>query len=197
MKMASLKKYLETEYIVHCREIYNRQNQPTGRYAIHIGSPMCSELISLPVDTMQFTFALDSDNDGEKYIKRCRIELQEVYFRLKDMVTSGAISLYVEGNESGTVPVFYEKDGEILTDYCIEPGFPNVTNSGILMYNNTYFQDKLACAKAHIIDDMKSYTERHIDTRRGLINSLKELDVNYMKELSRQRLLSEFVENAE
>ncbi|SOC26234.1 hypothetical protein [Thalassospira xiamenensis] len=40
-----------------------------------------------------------------------------------------------------SLPVYTYEDGEILTKYCEEYGFPNVTHDGAMMYDNLFFKD--------------------------------------------------------
>ena len=43
---------------------------------------------------------------------------------------------------STSIPVYTFIDGEILEKQCEEPGWPNVTHDGCLMFQNTYSTDK-------------------------------------------------------
>lgn len=46
-----------------------------------------------------------------------------------------------------SIPVYTEEGGKIVEKLCEEPGWPNVTHDGCLMYENTYATDKAAIVR--------------------------------------------------
>lgn len=59
---------------------------------------------------------------------------------------------------SVSIPVYTYEGSQILEKYCEEPGWPNVTHDGCLMYENTFFASKDAAIAAarleagHLLD---------------------------------------------
>lgn len=45
------------------------------------------------------------------------------------------------------LPVFYSENGRVYKTFCQEYGYPNTTNEGLLMYENTFFKTKSEARK--------------------------------------------------
>ena len=45
------------------------------------------------------------------------------------------------------LPVFYAKHGRVYKTFCEQYGYPNTTNEGLLMYENTFFKTKSEARK--------------------------------------------------
>lgn len=192
MKTYALKKRLKTEYSVSRDKDFQ-----TKREKICIGSAYCHDLISLFTDNLTFRFAMDTFNKGEEYILSRGEPLSVIYVELKSMVESGEIKEYLECDDNGKVPVYYEEDGNIVETYCTEIGWPNTTNDGTLMYNNTHFSDPIKCAEYYYGDeDSREWT---IDDMNARINQKKEelerAENQLAKELERYARLKRFLEN--
>lgn len=53
---------------------------------------------------------------------------------------------------TASTPVYSFVDGQVLTLQCEEPGWPNVTHDGQLMYDNRYFIDRAKCIEKAIAE---------------------------------------------
>lgn len=51
---------------------------------------------------------------------------------------------------SSSITVYTFADGQILAQQCEEPGWPNVTHDGHLMYDNSHFTDRSKCIQRAI-----------------------------------------------
>jgi len=191
MKTHALKKRLDTKYSVS-REI----DFQTKREKLCIGSAYCHDFISLFTDDLSFRFAMDTFSEGEKYILKREGEISAAYLKLKDMVTSGEIKEYLEGNDNGKIPVYYEEYGNIIETHCTEIGWPNTTNDGTLMYNNTHFSDPVRCAeyfygdeesREWVLNDMQGRVQQKKD-------ELKKAENRLAEEIERFARLKRFLE---
>lgn len=52
-----------------------------------------------------------------------------IWNKLEELIESGEIKAILEENDTieNPIPVYYEKDGEIIETYCYELGWPNTT----------------------------------------------------------------------
>lgn len=131
MKARLLKKLLnDTKYTVGGAEDY-----------IFIGSPLCHDLISVDKKTMRIKYALDTWHKGKESVKH-NDELFFIWEQLERLIVSGEIVDIINGNDEieNPLPVYYYKKGEVHKTFTDAYGWPNVTISGELMYNNTYFK---------------------------------------------------------
>lgn len=74
-----------------------------------------------------------------------------------------------------SITVYTYADGQILTQQCEEPGWPNVTHDGQLMYENTHFTDRAMCIEKAIrdYDAGISLTRRDITDSEARLQSLR------------------------
>lgn len=77
-----------------------------------------------------------------------------------------------------SLPVYtYTNDGEILEKYCEELGYPNVTHDGLLMYENTFSEDKCG-----IVERAKSELEIAVQwAEQGIEKAKNELAQKYIE----------------
>lgn len=135
MKARLLKKILNnTGYAVHHTE-----------EKICVGSPMCHDLFNINKKTMVVEYTLGyPKKDRSSLLSESKKEGLFIFDSLQELVDSGEINTIMGGNDEieNPIPVWYVKDGKLIESYTDEPGWPNVTYDGILMYNNEFFTDK-------------------------------------------------------
>lgn len=93
---------------------------------------------------------------------------------------------------AASIPVHTCVDGQILTLQCEEPGWPNVTHDGQLMYDNTHFTDKAKCVKSAITeyDAGVSLTQRAITDAEAQLQSLRKEHAMYESYVAALKTLS-------
>lgn len=192
MKARYLKHLLnDTGYIVHWSE-------SRGKKGVCIGSPLCHDLLFVDAETLNLRYALDSFHEGRKSVAgRSNSELEFIWDKLAELIMSGKIKEIIREDDKldNPIPVYYEKDGHILTAFTDKPGYPNVTSSGILMYENTHFvkiEDAVkhgiaevaagveiyGCRLSEIHNELREFTGKHREAQeqlQGLVKFEKEL----------------------
>jgi len=134
MKANYLKTILNTNYHVH-----------NGRGKINVGSSMCSDLISMDTTTFRIRYALGFP-ESQKF-SRSSIDhkpLLDVWDGLQRLIDSGEIHEIISGVDDypNGVPVFFERDGEIVESVTDVLDWPHTTREGNLIYSNTHFGTK-------------------------------------------------------
>jgi hypothetical protein len=79
---------------------------------------------------------------------------------------------------AASIPVYTYDGGEILTKYCEEPGWPNVTHDGDIMYENGYSTDRaqvIEWAKQNARLGVKFAREREDELKSKLAECLKTI----------------------
>lgn len=122
---------------------------------ILIGSQMIGDLIVIGWDgTMSDNYGVGTNEDLHRYWHEMEADIDTLKRLMHEPDTF-----------ERSIPVYtYEKD-VIVTLYCEEYGYPNVTHDGQVMYHNTFFleQDKaIARAKQEAALGVKLY-QRRID----------------------------------
>lgn len=129
MKARKLAALLNTRYIVH-----------DGGKTINIGSPLCSELVTMEKDSKRLRCALgwrdkyakpEPDKDGPFAI----------WEGMERLIASGEIEDILGGDDEieNPVPVFWSKRGEIFESTTDQIGWPRTTREGRLMHDNDAF----------------------------------------------------------
>jgi hypothetical protein len=166
MKARKLKKILNnTEYIIH-----ERKNN------IMIGSPMCYHLISFDKESFEMKYALDTSNEGKKSINNK--ELVFIWDKLEEMIKNGEIKDIINGKDEikNPLPVYYIENNELKKGFTDKYGWPNVTEDGILMYDNTFFKNK---------EDAVKYGIKEMEiSKKWTKESIKELNRKMKEELT-------------
>jgi hypothetical protein len=99
---------------------------------ICIGSPYISDIIVIGLDGKMV----------KRYADRSNADLER-YQREFDADPDLLCHLANEPDEhSNAIAVYTYGGGNIIEKLCDEPGWPNVTHDGALMFNNTYSSDK-------------------------------------------------------
>lgn len=130
MQSRKLRKLLnDTGYAVHFRD---------GK--VCVGSPMCSELITVDSKTMKIKYALDTFREGRKSISS--EELEFIWDTLMELIKTGELKTIIENDDpiDGMFPVYCCEDGKIEKKYADVFGWPHSTHDGTLMYENTFFK---------------------------------------------------------
>ncbi len=172
MKARVLKRILnDTGYIVHETEKH-----------VCVGSPLCSELISLQKDNMQLRYALDTFHKGKESIRTP--ELVQIWEKLEGMIASGEIKALIESDDTieNPLPVFsHDHFFNIIKTFTDEYGWPNTTISGRLMYDSTWFKTEAeAIKRAH--EQCQSgieWREERLDELHTEIASMEQVVIEY------------------
>jgi len=188
MKAQYLKKLLDINYTV----------ADFGKY-IGIGSDLCHDLIKMDKETMKISYALDTWNEGKECLKdKSDSTLLNIWNKLEELIESGEIKKILEGNDifENPIPVYYERDGEIIETYCYEMGWPNTTIEGMLMYENTFFKDPIKAVE-RALKDAKIGIEWINESIEQKIEELKKKNQRLSKEISREKRLIIYLKNKE
>ena len=169
MKAQYLKQLLNnTGYNVHAE----------GRN-ICIGSPMCSNLISVNVDEMKIRYALDTFNNGwveclSSGRKNSSTQgIQDICTKLEELIGTGELIEIFNGKDEleNPVKVYTCENGELIEHNATGFGWPNTTENGELIYDNTHFntaKDALLGAIEESKSNMKFLTIREKELQREL-----------------------------
>jgi hypothetical protein len=140
MKARLLRKILnDTKYILSDHADY-----------IAVGGPLCHDLISVDKNPIRFRrLALDYGNKGRSSLDG---ELLLIYDKLDELMKSGELAEIIEGKDEieNPLPVYWVEDGQLNESATDAHGWPNLTEEGILMYNNTHFPTKEQALKKGI-----------------------------------------------
>lgn len=156
---------LDTKYIVNNNDDY-----------IAVGSPLCHNLISVDKKTLKIKYALDTFNEGRKSIKHA--ELEFIWDRLQELIDSGEIKNIIEGRDEieNPLPVFTVRDGRLVKSFTDQYGWPNITDDGYIMYENTHFKTELEAINYGIseYEAGAEMVQRTIDERRKELKQFEE-----------------------
>lgn len=127
MKSRALQKHLKTDRTIHAKN-----------NLICLSSLYIYDLLSLNVDTGYVSYALgDKTNNAELLSLKAGLE----------SLTKEEREYYWNGSDDieNPITVYYVDDkGDVHTAITDSLTFPSVTDDGILMYENTHFETKLA-----------------------------------------------------
>lgn len=183
MQSRKLRKLLnDTGYTVHFRG--NK---------VCIGSPMCSELITVDAETYQMKYALDTFREGRKAIRSQGLGF--IWDKLEELIKNGELKSIIENNDSteGMFPVYCCDDGEITQKFTDVFGWPNSAHDGTLMYGNTFFRTEREAIEYGIKDltaAVEMYSERIADVEKELIEkkTTQERYAGLLKNLTEKRI---------
>jgi|JI10StandDraft_1071094.scaffolds.fasta_scaffold21316_8 hypothetical protein len=154
---------------------YNVHNKPD---MICIGSPLCSDLISVDKKTLNVKYALDTFREGRKCFEETSrksesTELLFIWDKLHELIENGEINDIINGDDILIIPlpIYTVKDGELIETFTDAYGYPNVTISGELMYENEYFKTKEEALK----EGIKEYEYYENNLKEQIIESEKEI----------------------
>lgn len=142
-------------------DVFNRK--PTGSKLLCIGSPLCHDLITVNLTTWEFGKALSgplNNKDLQRYWDEMHADLD----RLKELVSS-------QDAFEKSITVYTYAGGDIIEKFCEEPGWPNVTHDGDMMYENMFSTDR-----SYVIERARRNAEAKIELgREGLAQLEKQL----------------------
>ena len=111
---------------------------------ICVGSSLCHDLISINKKTLKLRYALNQNGDirGDTYDRND--ELLFIWDKLQELIDSGEINAIITEDDvlENPLPVFTYSQGELISTFTDEYGWPNTTISGEMMYNNNWFKTK-------------------------------------------------------
>ena len=163
MKARKLREFLGTD----------RPIADWGDY-IGVGSYMCHDLIKLEKSTLKLTYALDS-HDRTSLQGKGRQELLEIWDKLADLIKTGKIHEFLEGEDNipGGKKVFTVEDGLLQESIIDEIGYPNTDSRGKMTYENTHFFDPQAALQYGLRGE-KAMTELYVEKVARIQNELAE-----------------------
>lgn len=131
---------------------------------IMVGSCYISDLLVVDMRTGALTV-----KDGWERQTDC-------YRDLIEAPASRILSVVEEPDQfCNSIPVFISNNGMVEEDFCEVFGYPNVTHTGRLMYENTSFLTKEK-ALAHAIESMTFRMEHQNRRREELLRNIDEID---------------------
>jgi hypothetical protein len=172
MGWKTLKEHFDIDHIVQIEDNF-----------VCIGSGFVSDLVSVNRTTFKVTVnsTFDSSVLRDKALAKLVSSSKEEIKAL----------LEAEDEFSASIPVYTYRGGEIIKKYCEEPGYPNVTHDGELMYENNFSESRdetistaIKNAEAGIniqmqnIEDSKkelSLLERRLNDRKKDLAKLKTM----------------------
>jgi hypothetical protein len=113
-------------------------------------------------------------------IKRCIHGITEDIRRYQDEIDADAETfrrlMHTPDLFPVSMKVYTYADGRVIVQECDNPGWPNVTHDGQLMYENTHFTDKAKCVASAISDYAAgvSLTQRDILDTQAKLESLRQ-----------------------
>ncbi|MBU2788630.1 hypothetical protein HFQ13_10550 [Acidithiobacillus sp. VAN18-1] len=156
-----------------------------AKEGVCIGSGYIHDLIVIGMDG---NLKKRYENAGNDDLMRCQREMDADPEMLRHLMET-------PDTFSRSVTVYTYDGGNIIEKQCEEPGYPNVTHDGCLMYQNMYStnKDKVATwAKSHTIRAITNISEtvhdleEKLSEKRALIAeyeaSLKKLKADYPTE---------------
>lgn len=176
MGWKTFKEHYRIEHTVHVRR--------GGK--ICIGSAYVSEIIVVsPEGVIEKRSSLATDGDLGRYLADMDA----------DPATLRRVIQCEDAPPKKSVTVFTYAGGKILEKQCEEPGWPNVTHDGELMYDNSFSTDKAlvvkwakrnAAAGAKLLQDRISELKESLAEKRRLLAedeaNLAELNAAYPEE---------------
>ncbi len=127
---------------------------------ICIGSPYIHDIIVIGMDgVIKKRYGINRSENTE--LKRYQIEIDRDPAKLKELVES-------EDTFDKSITVYTYEDGKILEKLCEEPGWPNITHDGCLMYENTFSTDK-----SKVVKWAKDNAQYGIENRGRLVSEAK------------------------
>lgn len=139
MGFQAVKKYYDIKHIV---AVYDKRE--FGGPCICIGSPLCHDIIVIRI----------ADAKVVKGYERGNNDLARYFAAIKEDEKNGILRGLIDTPDVFTrnLPVFTIKDWAVVADHCEEYGWPNTTNLGYIMYENTYFKTREE-AYAYLLKD--------------------------------------------
>lgn len=126
---------------------------------ICIGSPYIHDIIVISKDGV---LSKEYDRDVNDKLARYQADMKADPEKLREMVLA-------EDTFETSIPVYTYRGSEVIEKQCEQPGWPNVTHDGDMMYENTFFADR-----DEAIIAAKNNCEAGILLRRMELSDLKQ-----------------------
>jgi hypothetical protein len=169
MKARRLRELLDTNAII----------ADFGTY-IGIGSQYVHDIISIDKETRKVKLS-DIARSGARWP-----EWESCKEKLKWIMADPEFNEIVEGNDPECdIPVFFAEKGEIVQETTDVWGWPNVTHTGKLMYENTFFKTKEEAVEYGIEDAGRGF-DLWMQKRQELIRDLDRVE-GKIKEVIEER----------
>ncbi len=174
------------------KEILNNTRYIIGDYGeyIGVGSSMCHKLINIDKKSLEIKYALDYNNSGRAAINH--EELLFIWDKLNELIENGILLCLIQGKDvlENPLPVFTIKDGKLIEESCEEYGWPNTTDNGCVMYDNTYFKTKIEAIEYGIKEysSALSFKREMLEERLSKLDELQETIWKYKVFLANLRL---------
>lgn len=156
---------------------YNVHNKPDK---ICVGSPLCHDLISVDKKTLNLRYALDYSRKGRESLlnksdSKGENELLFIWDKLQELIDNNEIHDIINGNDilENPLPIYTVEDGKLIETFTDCYGYPNVTISGEIMYENTFFKTKEEAIKDGI--EECEYYVKHLNDK------INEFEINILK----------------
>lgn len=179
MKARELRKTLNnTGYTVH-----------ETKRKICIGSPLCSDLIYIDKENMKLNYALASRSTNPRGEIRNK-ELLEIWDILDNLITTGLINDYINGEDTikKSVKIYKVEDGKLIVKHTEKACYPNITQDGELIYGNMFFTTKE--------DAFNDYIETHLRDSDYKIESIIENIQGQLKNIEKLKEQNNFIKEA-
>lgn len=132
MGFQAVKKYYDIKHIV---AVYDKRE--FGGPCICIGSAYVRDLIAIRIADTKIFYSNIVRRGEDSYIGRlaAQIEADKENGILRGLIDTPDVF-------TRNLPVFTIKDWAVVADHCEDYGWPNTTNLGYIMYENTYFKTR-------------------------------------------------------
>ncbi len=135
MRLRALNKILQTKYILH-----------NSGGCLCIGSPFLPKIITVNAETLEikYAFAQGWEDQRASLAREPKTEnnkeLLHIWDWLEDIIECGDIRVYLEGKDDIENPItVYSVEGTRIVEHITDAlEWPNTTDDGVLMYNNTF-----------------------------------------------------------
>ena len=157
--------------------------QVTGK-GICIGSPYIHDLIIIGLDG-KILKGYDGPWSSNANLSRYMKEFKEDPDKLSELVAS-------TDTFSKSLVVWTYKNGTVISKFCEEYGYPNVTHDGELMYDNVFFK-----TRAEAVAEGKKTYASEIRIREEILAQKQQELQEYEKDLETARLNLLRIDNIE
>lgn len=167
-----------------------------GGDTIEIGNSYVSGLITLDKKTLQIKYAFAVPKSEESNIESVKDKpaLYLIWEALASLIREGKIQDIIEGNDEPeeleeTVTTYTFQGGRIIEEEAFAFGWPNVTLSGKLQYENSHFKTKREAIEAGIRETeaeakhwKEMYKHYHAELNKAIIEAATaEVVLIYLK----------------
>ncbi len=146
-----------------------------------IGSPYIHDIIVIGLDG---TIIKPYDSKSSEDLVRYQSEMMADKEKLKSLIAE-------PDTFEKSLPVYTYDGGEIIEKQCEEYEWPNITHDGQLMYDNTFFSDRVKAIEKAIVNakaGVDCYSDRIESARLDIERDSKFLEIEFNNLLKLQAL---------